>query len=134
VACWDPSSSPGPAWRDVAPRDVDREFVGVLHLQRARRRGPGLMRHQRILLQEPQGLPWGRAEGRWYILGMGNESTFTPPLARQDGSGRRQLDRRIERAPATMVTADMNADSVGNGCTTPCVRPHRRDVLVPDPA
>jgi len=107
----------GMARDDGSPVDVNREFVTAFFIfNELDGEEPGLMHSiNGYFFGNLKGLTMKRGEKvRWYILGMGNEVDLHSPhwhgkTVRVAGS---QTDV-VNLLPATMITADMNADNVG---------------------
>ena len=107
----------GMARADGSPSDVDREFVAAFFIfNELDGEEPGLMHSiNGYIFGNLKGLTMRRGERvRWYVIGMGNEVDLHSPhwhgkTVRVSGS---QTDV-VNLLPATMVTADMNADNVG---------------------
>jgi len=107
----------GSARADGSPKDVDREFVTAFFIfNELDGEEPGLMHaiNGRIF-GNLKGLTMNAGEKvRWYVIGMGNEVDLHSPhwhgkTVRVGGS---QTDV-VNLLPATMITADMNADNTG---------------------
>jgi FtsP/CotA-like multicopper oxidase with cupredoxin domain len=111
----------GMANADGGPRDVDREFVTAFFIfdkQEGEEAG---------LMHSINGYVFGNLRGliakqgeqvRWHVLGMGNEvDLHTPHWHGETVSvGAQHVARRtdvLELSPASMITADMEADNVG---------------------
>jgi hypothetical protein len=100
---------------DGTPKDVDREFVAAFFIfNELGGREPGLVHSiNGFIFGNLTGLVMKAGEKvRWYIIGMGNEVDLHSPhwhgkTVRVDGH---QTDV-LELLPATMITADMNADN-----------------------
>jgi FtsP/CotA-like multicopper oxidase with cupredoxin domain len=107
----------GMARDDGSPRDVQREFVTAFFIfNELDGEEPGLMHAiNGYIFGNLKGLIMRRGEKvRWYVMGMGNEVDLHSPhwhgkTVRVAGS---QTDV-VNLLPATMITADMNADNVG---------------------
>ena len=107
----------GMARTDGSPNDVSREFVAAFFIfNELGGEEPGLMHSiNGYFFGNLKGLTMRRGEKvRWYVLGMGNEVDLHSPhwhgkTVRVAGS---QTDV-VNLLPATMITADMNADNVG---------------------
>jgi FtsP/CotA-like multicopper oxidase with cupredoxin domain len=107
----------GMARADGSPSDVDREFVAAFFIfNELDGEEPGLMHSiNGYIFGNLRGLTMRRGERvRWYVIGMGNEVDLHSPhwhgkTVRVSGN---QTDV-VNLLPATMVTADMNADNVG---------------------
>lgn len=101
--------------------DVDREFVTAFFIfDRLAGEEPGLMHSiNGYIFGNLRGLIAREGERvRWYVLGMGNEVDLHSPHWHGETVmvGAPQVARRtdvLELLPASMVTADMNADNVG---------------------
>lgn len=106
----------GMARADGSPTDVNREFVAAFFIfNELDGEEPGLMHAiNGYIFGNLKGLTMRKGEKvRWYVMGMGNEVDLHSPhwhgkTVRVSGS---QTDV-INLLPATMVTADMNADNV----------------------
>jgi FtsP/CotA-like multicopper oxidase with cupredoxin domain len=111
----------GSARPDGSPKDVDREFVTAFFIfNELGGEEPGLM-------HSINGLFFGNLTGltmhagdkvRWYVLGMGNELDLHTPhwhgkTVRIGGLFNGRRTDTVELLPATMITADMNADNPG---------------------
>jgi FtsP/CotA-like multicopper oxidase with cupredoxin domain len=107
----------GMARDDGSPIDVNREFVTAFFIfNELDGEEPGLMHAiNGYFFGNLKGLTMKKGDKvRWYILGMGNEVDLHSPhwhgkTVRVAGS---QTDV-VNLLPATMITADMNADNVG---------------------
>jgi FtsP/CotA-like multicopper oxidase with cupredoxin domain len=107
----------GMARSDGSPSDVNREFVTAFFIfNELDGEEPGLMHSiNGYIFGNLKALSMRRGDKvRWYILGMGNEVDLHSPhwhgkTVRVSGS---QTDV-VNLLPATMITADMNADNVG---------------------
>jgi manganese oxidase len=111
----------GFARRDGSPKDVDQEFVvAFVIFDKADGEEPGLMHSiNGYIFGNLRGLVMrNRQKVRWHVLGMGNEVDLHTPhwhgktLEVGRGPAARRTDV-IELLPASMVTADMNADNPG---------------------
>jgi FtsP/CotA-like multicopper oxidase with cupredoxin domain len=102
---------------DGSPNDVDREFVTAFFIfdeDGGKERG---------LMHSINGRIFGNLGGlmakngvkvRWYLLGMGNEvDQHTPHWHGKTVSYRQRHTDVVELLPASMATADMNADNPG---------------------
>lgn len=111
----------GMAKPDGSPKDVDKEFVtAFMVFDELAGEEPGLMHSiNGYIFGNLKGLEMNNGERvRWYLLGMGNE--VDNHSAHWHGKtvtvGAPQVARRtdvVELMPASMVTADMKADNVG---------------------
>jgi FtsP/CotA-like multicopper oxidase with cupredoxin domain len=111
----------GSARFDGSPRDVSREFVTAFVIfDKLEGEEPGLMHSiNGFIFGNLKGLVMRRGETvRWHLLGMGNEVDLHTPHwhGKTLTVGAPAVARRtdvVELLPATMITADMNADNVG---------------------
>jgi len=111
----------GSARPDGSPRDVSREFVTAFVIfDKLDGEEPGLMHSiNGFIFGNLRGLVMHRGEiVRWHLLGMGNEVDLHTPHwhGKTVMVGAPAVARRtdvVELLPATMITADMNADNVG---------------------
>jgi FtsP/CotA-like multicopper oxidase with cupredoxin domain len=106
---------------DGSPKDVDREFVTAFFIINK------LLGTEAGMMHSINGYIFGNLKGliakwgervRWYVLGMGNENDLHTPHwhGKTVSVGAPPVARRtdvLELLPASMVTADMNADNVG---------------------
>lgn len=107
----------GSARADGSPKDVNREFVTAFFIfNELDGEEPGLMHSiNGRIFGNLKGLTMKVGEKvRWYVMGMGNEVDLHSPhwhgkTVRVGGS---QTDV-VNLLPATMITADMNADNTG---------------------
>jgi FtsP/CotA-like multicopper oxidase with cupredoxin domain len=111
----------GMARADGSPKDVNREFVTAFFIfNELEGEEPGLMHAiNGYIFGNLKGLIMRRGETvRWYVMGMGNEVDLHSPhwhgkTVRTGGASNGQRTDVVQLLPATMVTADMNADNVG---------------------
>lgn len=111
----------GSARADGSPRDVSREFVTAFVIfDKLEGEEPGLMHSiNGYIFGNLKGLIMRRGEiVRWHVLGMGNEVDLHTPHwhGKTVQVGAPAVARRtdvLELLPATMITADMNADNTG---------------------
>ncbi len=103
------------------PRDVDKEFVAAFFIfNELDGNEPGLMHSiNGYIFGNLKGLVMKRGDRvRWHLLGMGNEVDLHTPhwhgktLTVGRGLAARRTDV-VELLPATMITADMDANNVG---------------------
>lgn len=111
----------GMANADGSPKDVDREFVTAFFIVNK------LLGTEAGMMHSINGYIFGNLKGlvaewgervRWYVLGMGNENDLHTPHwhGKTVSVGAPPVARRtdvLELLPASMVTADMDADNVG---------------------
>lgn len=111
----------GMANADGSPKDVDREFVTAFFIfNKLSDAEAGLMHSiNGYIFGNLKGLIAKRGEQvRWHVLGMGNEKDIHTPhwhgktVLIGAPPARRRTDV-LELLPASMVTADMNADNIG---------------------
>jgi manganese oxidase len=111
----------GSAQRDGSPRDVDQEFVTAFVIfDKLGGKEAGLMHSiNGYIFGNLKGLVMHKGQKvRWHLLGMGNEVDLHTPHwhGKTVQIGSRSIARRtdvIELLPASMVTADMDADNTG---------------------
>ena len=108
----------GKARLDGSPKDVDREFIALFMLFDEDRGKPESIFYSinGFIFGNLPGLTMREGEKvRWYLLSMGNEQDLHTPhwhgKTVLHGSHRTDV---IELLPASMTTADMNADNPGN--------------------
>lgn len=110
----------GAAREDGSPKDVNREFVTAFFIfNELDGEEPGLMHSiNGYFFGNLQGLKMNKSDKvRWYVMGMGNEVDLHTPhwhgkTVRVGGRNGTQTDV-VNLLPATMITADMKADNVG---------------------
>ena len=111
----------GSARADGSPKDVDREFVTAFFIfNELDGEEPGLMHAiNGYIFGNLTGLSMNSGDRvRWYIMGMGNEVDLHTPhwhgkTVRVGGFPNGRQTDVVEVLPATMITADMKADNVG---------------------
>jgi FtsP/CotA-like multicopper oxidase with cupredoxin domain len=111
----------GDARRDGSPADVDKEFVTAFFIfNELDGEEPGLMHAiNGYIFGNLRGLVMKKGDKvRWHLLGMGNEVDLHTPHwhGKTVEVGGPRVARRtdvIELLPASMVTADMDADNEG---------------------
>jgi FtsP/CotA-like multicopper oxidase with cupredoxin domain len=108
----------GMARSDGSPMDVDREFVAAFFIfNELEGEEPGLMHGiNGYIFGNLRGLTMNNGDRvRWYLLGMGNElDLHTPHWHGKTLVYNRQRTDVLELLPASMKTADMDADNPGN--------------------
>jgi manganese oxidase len=111
----------GFARQDGSPRDVDQEFVTAFFIfNELEGEEPGLMHSiNGYIFGNLSGLVVHKGQKvRWYVMGMGNEVDLHSPhwhgkTVRVGGFVNGRRTDVVELLPATMITADMDADNVG---------------------
>ncbi|WP_264694242.1 multicopper oxidase domain-containing protein [Candidatus Nitrosacidococcus sp. I8] len=110
----------GMANPDGSPKDVDREFITAFFIFNK------LSGDEAGLMHSINGYIFGNLKGliakngeqvRWHVLGMGNENDLHTPHWHGKtvliGSPPAQRGDVLELLPASMITADMKADNIG---------------------